>query len=242
MKRFSIIIISLLFIVSAGAQRTFVVLTGISNYGIENANLGNTTKDVKELKQIFDQQNATVSMLTSSNVTHDNIVNKLKAVVLLATEKDNIIFYFSGHGDTGGFISYGLKMFKYSELIEILSKAKTKNVFCFIDACMSGSVSSLLGSTYSYGSNEAKIVFMMSSRADELSSENSWLGNGYFTNAMAKGLRGKADTDGDKKVTLGELFNYVYKDVTNRTHGAKYQQHPQLIGPKGSFNTVLTSW
>ncbi len=243
MRRISFIIAFLLiFIANAGAQRTYALLTGISNYGVAEANLSNTTKDVKELQQIFDKQEASTTVLTSSYANHDNIVNKLNAIVTLAKEEDIIVFYFSGHGDTGGFISYGLELFKYSELVEILSVAKAKNIFCFIDACLSGSVSDLMGTTYSYGSNKSRIVFMMSSRADELSMENTWLGNGFFTKAMAKGLRGKADANGDRKVTVAELFSYIYTDVTNRTKDYKQQQHPQLIGPQSSFTAVLANW
>ncbi len=243
MKRVSIIIALLLvFIVSAEAQRTFALLTGISNYGVEGINLANTTKDVKELQQVFQNQGATVTVLTSKYVTHDEIVTKLNAIISLAQPEDKIIFYFSGHGDTGGFIAYDRQMFKYSELINILATAKTNNVFCFIDACMSGSANDLLGSSFSFGSAQSKIVFFMSSRANEYSMENTWLGNGYFTKALIKGLRGKADENGDKQITVSELFNYVYADVTSRTKNEKEQQHPQLFGPKSRFSEVLAKW
>ncbi len=243
MKRITLIIALLLIVINAGAQHTYVVLAGISNYGREDINLGLSTKDIKDLKNVFDnQEDVTVSMLTSSNVTRDNLVSKLKAVVQLAGEQDKIMFFFSGHGNVGGFNFYNLTLFKYSELISILSKAKTKNIFCFINACMSGSVGELMGSTFSFGSNESKIVFMMSSRAEEYSWEYSVIGNSYFHKALIKGLRGKADSNGDRQITVQELFSYVYKDVTDRTRDAEYQQHPQLIGPKSSFGTVLTKW
>ncbi len=243
MKRLSIIVaLLLIFIVSVEAQRTFVLLTGVSNYREEGVNLANTTKDVKELQQVFAKQGATVTVLTSKYVTHDEIVAKLDAIITLAQPEDKIIFFFSGHGDTGGFIAYGRQMFKYSELINILSTAKTSNIFCFIDACMSGSANDLLGTSFSFSSNEAKVVFFMSSRANEYSMENTWLGNGFFTKALIKGLRGKADENGDKQITVSELFSYIYADVTNRTKDQRYQQHPQLFGPKSRFSDVLAIW
>ena len=35
------------------------------------------------------------------------------------------------------------------------------------------------------------------------------------------------------------MFNYVYKDVLNRS---KNGQHPQLIGPKSMYGKVMTKW
>lgn len=244
MKKTSLIIIMLLAIaIGINAQKTYVLLAGVSNYGNDKVNLRNTTKDVKELKAVFDNQNAVVATVTSKYANHDNIVRKLNAIVQLAKAEDNIIFFFSGHGAPGGFIEYNQTLFKYSELATILSKARTQKVFCFIDACHSGSASQSAGTNYSWGSQgKNKLTFVMACRADELSWENSWLGNGYFSQGLIKGLRGKADTNGDKKITMSELFVYTYKDVTSRTKNSKDAQHPQMFGPKEMFDTVLTKW
>ena len=83
---------------------------------------------------------------------------------------------------------------------------------------------------------------MMASRSNELSWENQWLGNGFFSQAVLKGLRGKADANGDRKITVAELYKYVYADVTERTKSSEAPQHPQLIGPKRHFNVVLSKW
>ena len=245
MKRLSITIILILAVfVGMDAQRTFVLLTGVSNYGDTSSNLHNTTKDVKELALVFKNQNASVTTLTSRYANNDNIKEKLKAIITVAKSDDKIIFYFSGHGMPGGFNTYNKGFFTYTDLIDILSTAKTKNVFCFIDACMSGSVAQAGGGSYAWGqtSTGKMLTFCMSSRADEYSLENLWLGNGFFTQAMIKGLRGMADVNGDKEITLMELYTYIYKDVTTRVGNAEDQQHPQLIGPKSNYGTVLAKW
>jgi len=245
MKRLSITIIMLLtVIIGIDAQRTFVLLTGVSNYGGTEGNLHNTTKDVKELAVVFKNQNASVTTLTSRYANVDNIKQKLNAIITVAKPEDKIIFYFSGHGMPGAFCTYQNNHFPYTDLIDILSAAKTNKVFCFIDACMSGSVAEAGGGSYAWGQTSASkmLTFCMSSRADEYSLENLWLGNGYFTQAMIKGLRGMADANGDKKITLMELYTYIYKDVTTRVGNSKDQQHPQLIGPKSNYGTVLAKW
>ena len=244
MKRILLFIFVTLFTISVNAQKTYALLTGVSSYSNSQANLGNTTKDVKKLKKVFDRQGATVATLTSKYANHDNIVQKLKAIVNLAKSDDMIVFFFSGHGDTGGFFTYELSMFKYKELADILSKAKTKNVFCFIDACMAGSATDDSSGGYGWSDDSKKkgLTFMLSCRADEYSFENDWVGNGFFTKALLKGIRGMSDTNSDRKITLIELFKYVHNDVTARTKDSFQVQHPQLIGPSSTHNVVIAKW
>lgn len=243
MKKLSLIIILFLSFACVNAQRTYALLAGVSNYGNEETNLHNTTKDVKELRQVLKNQKAVVSVVTSRYATYDNIKEKLNTILKVAKAEDNIIFYFSGHGSEGNIVVYGPEYFQYSELVSTLSTAKTNKVFIFIDACKSGSVASSAGSGYSLGQQSGnKLTFFMSSRSDEFSLENQWLGNGFFTQALIKGLRGKADSNGDRKITVAELYQYIYRDVTKRTSTGSDHQHPQLIGPKSNFNVVLAKW
>lgn len=243
MKKLTTILILLAInITSIHAQKTYALLSGVSNYRDEQANLYNTTKDVKELKKVLEHQNAIATVVTSKYANRENIKKKLNAIVRLAQPNDKILFFFSGHGDTGGFITSDRSMFRYQELVDILKKAKAQNIIIFIDACMSGSAKRISRNNFGIGNNYPNITFVASSDDGELSGENNWIGNGYFTQALLKGLRGKSDKNSDRQVTLIELFSYIYQDVTNRTKGNEYEQHPQLIGPKSMYNLVLTRW
>lgn len=243
MKKLTMIITMLMLVaISIQAQKTYVLLAGVSNYGVDSINLKNTTKDVKNLKTVLEKQNFTCAMITSKNANHDNIVKKLNAIVKLAKANDRIVFYFSGHGTPGGFVPSDRSLFNYQELVNILSKAKAQNVYCFIDACMSGSVKLISANNFGIGSGNPKICFMTSSDATELSGEDLWIGHGFFTKSLLKGLRGMSDKDGDKGITLNELFNYVYKDVVYRTKSYEHPQHPQLICPFSMKSTKLTQW
>ena len=243
MKRIALFFIAALISIGINAQKTYALLTGISNYGFDGLNLRNTTKDVKQLKKILDQQDMIVTTLTSKYATRENMEKKLNAIIQLAKPEDRIIFFFSGHGNTGSFLAYGPQSFSYRELMSFFAKAKAKEVFCFIDACMSGSAGEIFEYDWSNDPNIHKgVTFFMSSRAEEYSTENNWIGHGFFTQALLKGLRGKADKNGDRNVTVIELFNYIYNDVTARTHDYEQIQHPQLIGPGSSHNTILTNW
>lgn len=238
MKKLILCIAIILMPMLTVAQTTYVLSTGVSNYGNPQANLRNTTKDAKAFAALYKKQpNTKVSVVTSSKATKANILKYLNAIKTLAKPEDKVIFFFSGHGDTDCFIAYD-GGFYYRDLINTLRQMKTNKVFVFIDACLSGSVQSSASEFQWTGENGGAVSFMMSSRASEYSYENQWLNNGYFTQALLLALRGKGDTDGNKKITLIEAFKYVHKDVTAR----ESNQHPQLIANKSLYNEVLISW
>ena len=81
-------------------------------------------------------------------------------------------------------------------------------------------------------------VIEILSISSETSSESPLVGSGLMTNGIMKGLRGKADSDGDKNITAIELFKYIHKDV--QLHNKR--QHPQLVTSKALYNNVLMSW
>jgi len=220
------------------AQKTYVLSTGVSNYGDVEVNLGNTTKDAKAFAALFkSQKQTTVSLLTSAHANRANIKEHLEAIAKLATAEDKVMFFFSGHGNTGCFFAYD-GAFYYTELLSILRTMKAKGIYVFVDACMSGSVSDN-ATNYDWSTNRSpSIALMMSSRANEYSIENRLLDHGFFTQALLKALKGKSDTNRDRRITLMEAFKYVHKDITDRTPN----MHPQLIASSELFDTVLTQW
>ena len=53
---------------------------------------------------------------------------------------------------------------------------------------------------------------------------------GLFSYWLMKGLEGDADTNKDKKITTGELHEYVTKQVGPMAQRRNRQQDPQLMG------------
>ena len=238
--------------IGANAQKTYVLLAGVSKYAAESAELSYTSKDVKELRAIFKRQGYVVTTLTSKYVVRSQISEKIAAIARLAKPEDKVIFCFSGHGSPGGIVMQDLSLLAYHELVNMLLQVKARQIVCFIDACHSGSVTSDVTGSYTWSDEVGKhgISFVMGCRAEEYSYENGWLGNGMLTQALKKGLRGMADGwaeaggrgPKDKKITLIELYNYIYNDVTVHTATYEQVQHPQLIGPGSAHSTVITQW
>jgi uncharacterized caspase-like protein len=64
------------------------------------------------------------------------------------------------------------------------------------------------------------------------------MSNGVFTTYLLGGLRGKADVDSNRKITAKELFNYVSKNVSDKTNG---KQHPVMWG-RFRDDMVVMEW
>lgn len=225
--------------------RTFVLIAGVSNYENEQVNLAQTTKDAKAFKKVMDSQTKDIILLTSKYASKTNILNKMTVICNKARSTDRIIFFFSGHGMPGGICTSTEDVISYTELVNLLSTSQAHEKICFIDACHSGSVANekafssknLSLSTLSKGKSDQ--IYFVGCRGDEYSIENNWVGAGFFSQALIKGLRGKSDTNENKEITVIELFKYIYKDVVKRS---KYGQHPQLIAPKNMYETIVATW
>ena len=63
--------------------------------------------------------------------------------------------------------------------------------------------------------------------------------HGLFTYFLLKGLRGDADIDKDKKLTLFELSKYIKTKVSSYALNADREQTPQL---QGDENKVLVEF
>ena len=126
---------------------------------------------------------------------------------------------------------------QYDTLYDIIDNSKAKQKICIIDACYSGGMIAMKGldampsTAKIYYDNlkgkKAGTAIITSSKKEEVSIENSGLRQGIFSHYWIKGLKGYADENDDKIVTISEAFNYVQRSVKNYT--ADFQT-PQLDG------------
>ncbi len=249
MKRIiSLCLISLLCL-SLSAQKTYAVITGVSNYEGTVNDLTQSSKDAKNLSTLYKSKGAHVTLLTSKYATREKVIETIRKIASVAKPTDHIVFSYSGHGMPNMLCTYSENqspMLSYSELFTELDKCQAADIVCYVDACFSGTASSnLYSKDFSDDSWKNIIkanphyVLFLSSRDDELSIESPLVGAGFFTRSILKGLRGKSDVNGDRQVTVKELFTYLYKDV--QLHSNK-KQHPQLVTSSTLHDTVLMSW
>lgn len=222
MKRLSLFLVSVLFWAGTYAQKTYVLVTAVSSYQDSRNNVTQTTKNAKSFAAKMKTQTPDVSILTSSYANHDNVLAKLRAICRAAKSTDRIIFFFAGHGgvdnmQTGCIYAYDEPIF-YSELMSVLKESKCKEKFLLIEACHSGS------SLTSY--IDPGVTCLASSRMNEYSYYHDLIGAGYFSQAVLLGLQGKADYDSNKRISISELYRFVYEHVVGKSNR---MQHPQLI-------------
>lgn len=239
-----ILLTALVLLVTAFAidARTYVLVSGVSNYAKRGLKpLTQSTKDAKSMWNLMKSRYPDTSLLTGENANHQKVAGMLTKLASAAGPDDQIFFFFSGHGGKGVFCLSDENM-TYTELITILSKSKCKQIVVLIDACHSGSMADAITQLKAKGVYKGNIACIVSSRASETSIEAPVTGSGFLAQGLIKGLRGKADGNGDKKLTLQELFNYTFNDVTTRASRFDASQHPQLITPASLKNMVLWTW
>ncbi len=181
-----------------------------------------------------------VKVLIDENATHDNILAAMRDTYAQADENDVILFYFSGHGLPGAFLPVDYdgseQALKHDEVHEALQLSRSRHKLVIADACHSGSLAARSG-----GSNEqlltdyysalhnasSSTALMMSSKGEEISMEDGGLRSGVFSHYLIRGMKGEADANHDRIVSIQELFAYVHREVRGYTGNI---QTPTLTG------------
>ncbi len=239
--RRAILIFTLLFALPLLAEaKIYLVSVGISDYPGRNMDLNLPARDAQTITWLY-SRNASMQycQLLNENATKEKIIAAMGQVFTKAQTDDIVVFFYSGHGYENGFRVYDDNL-RYDEIRQVMALSKSKNKMIFADACLSGGLRTESRETTNSGNNirNSNIMLFLSSRGNEYSYENSSLNNGYFTLYLQQGLRGGADTNGDRVITARELFQFVHKNVVNATGG---EQHPVMWG-NFSDNMPVLKW
>jgi len=143
--------------------------------------------------------------------------------------------------------------FSLNKLYADLGKLKARSVTVIMDACFSGgSRRSEAYATKSIANqklvmidetemeqpwlNDPNFRVFTSSRGDQTSLGYDRSRSGLFTYYLAIGLQGEADKDGNGKVEMNELVDYVSEQVNNASDGA---QTPQFYGDRNFLWEII---
>ena len=90
----------------------------------------NDKKMLKGLKEVMATQTKDITLLTSSNVTRANVLEKLSAICNRAQKMTVSYFFYSGHGMPGAICGYDAAI-SYEDIVALLegSLAKEKILF-----------------------------------------------------------------------------------------------------------------
>lgn len=192
-------------------------------------------------------------LLANEDATTTKIRDALTSFVARAEANDVLLIFFAGHGAHDPAAQQNVYIITHDTSVNEMSQTaismqdlsryidtnvKSKQLILLLDACHSAGVSS--AGVRSLANNLSNLYFrtllydekgraiITSSDINEVSIEsNKWgKGHGVFTYYLLEGLKGKADMNSDRLVSVGELFRYVRHKVQSDTD---YQQNPRLL-------------
>ncbi len=210
----------------AAHAKVYLVSVGIADYPGTVNDLRLPADDANLVAWLYSQNTSVeYKLLLNSQATLSNIVNAMQTVFAKAGANDIVVFFFSGHGYPGGFVSYDGYL-DYAKVRKAMSMSKSKRKMIFADACFAGKMTTK-GRDASSKEKKADVLLFLSSRSNETSIEKKTMKNGVFTTCLTNGLRGAADTNHDRTITAKELYDYVHEKVIKCTSG---EQHPVMWG------------
>lgn len=181
-----------------------------------------------------------LQILIDEDATRNKVLGALENIFLKAGRNDLVMLYFSGHGLQGSFLPSDFDGFNnkilHEEINSIFQRSQAKYKLCIADACHSGSLLAMKGAstkstTEKYYETLAQsspgTALILSSKSNETSLESSGLRQGVFSHFLIRGLKGEADGNYDKIVTIQELFDYT--DYNVRTYTGS-RQSPVIKG------------
>ena len=264
MKKLIIITIALLCLSQAFAAAIDENTSGVDRYAIYiGSNKGgkgreqllyagsdaqNFQKAMSEIGGVSDANSFILIDPTKESI--DDTLDKISKKILNSqshAKRSEFIFYYSGHSDENSLL-LGDIPYDYSALKAAITNVPSDIHVVILDSCYSGNFIRTKGGQKRkpFLIDDSSVVtghaYLSSSSTNEYSQESDEIESSYFTNAMITGLRGAADTSGDNKVTLNELYSYAFNDTLSKTEDSKAgPQHPNFnITLVGSGDLVLS--
>jgi hypothetical protein len=168
------------------------------------------------------------------------------------TPESSVIVYIAGQvktapsGETflvpyeGG--QSAARLYPMKDLLAALGRLKARQIVLIFD----GSVSKLddaqaKGKDPQWGQSGRNIVRLIGTTGFQGSLEPEKLHHGLFTYFLLRGLRGEADSNRDRDVTLGEMAGFLRKAVPDAARqGFNHNQQPLVIPSIQSGSQLAT--
>ncbi len=240
---------------SGQPTRRLGIFIGANNGGRERAVLRYAVSDAQSVSWIFASmggigQSDNVLLVEPSvrdiNRQLDNF-EKITAQAKQNSQRTELVFYYSGHSDENG-IFLNRERYGYQELRARINSVQADMRIVILDSCSSGAMTRVKGGVktqpflFDNSVSAEGYAILTSSSHDEVSQESDSIASSYFTHSLRAGLRGAADSVGDGRVTLNELYRFAYTETLANTETSVYgAQHPSYdIQISGSGDVVLT--
>ena len=193
-----------------------------------------------------------IKLLTDTKANRVDLLQAMRS--WMRTEvingKSDVYIFFAGHGlsSPDGSKTYLLPADGDRDLLDetsilrddLIASAKgAKTITMFLDTCYSGGTRTnevLLADARPIAivpdksALPSNVTVLAAASGAQLSSTYEAAQQGLFRYWLMKGLEGDADANKDKKITTGELHEYVARQVGPMAQRRNRQQDPQLMG------------
>ena len=236
-----------------GTRRIAFVI-GVNDGGRERARLRYAGSDAKALSKVLSELGGVAHedrlILDDPDVNglrrgFEKVAAKVRAAQAQG-DRVELLFYYSGHSDETGLL-IGEELVGYRKLREMIDALPADVRIAILDSCASGAFTRLKGGKkrepFLVGGPTVKgHAFLTSSSADEAAQESDRIRGSFFTHYLVTGLRGAADINRDRLVTLNEAYQFAFDETLARTEGTRGgPQHAAYeIQLAGSGDLVMT--
>lgn len=186
-------------------------------------------------------------ILDSDAATARRTLDDVRAAIAAAEGSTALVVYYSGHADATALHMAGSHL-SFDTLRRLVQDNPASLRLLVVDACRSGGVSRVKGGgaveTFAVTAPGEAVpegfAVLTSSAAGESSQESDHLGASFFSHHLVAGIRGAADRDDDRRVTLSEAYDYAYSQTVRSSGRTLQRQHPTYaFGFKGKGGLVL---
>ena len=218
--------------------RRFVLLAGVDDGGPTRTKLRYAATDARAMGRVLQTMGGVaaediVFVSTANRAAFDaafaDIEQRLRAGTTPGVRRE-LLVYYSGHSDEDG-LMVGRDRVGYDELRARVQKAPAELRVVILDSCASGAFTRRKGGVkrapflMDASTDMRGHAFLTSSAADERAQESDRISASYFTYYLVSGLRGAADVNQDKRVTLQEAYQFASQETLARTE--RSQAGPQ---------------
>lgn len=239
---------------AANTIERFLLVAGANDGGQDRATLRYANQDAQSFSRVLTEM---------GGVPNENVIflrnpstNELKSGFSRLTtqlqnapsdSKKEVLVYYSGHADENGLLLSG-KSFPWQDFRKMVDALPAQVKITVLDACASGTITRLKGGQrqpaflMDVSTDMKGYAFITSSSENEVAQESDRIGGSYFTQSLVTGLRGAADLNHDKKVTLGEAYQFAFNETMQRTQSTSGgTQHPARdMKLSGTGDVIMT--
>lgn len=228
--------------------RRYAVVIGVSRYRDPRLRLKYADKDAESFRDFLLDPNGggvqpeNLRFLENEDASFAGIRSALFDFLIKPGPDDLAIIYFAGHGtpdrrrpdnyyllgydtDLENLASTSVPMWDFPTLFE---RTLRSNVVTLVDACHSAAIGQTMPNLINdrwattTGRNPHRAIITASNVAETSGEDAKWGGgHGVFTWFLLRGLQGEADANHDHQVSVGELFDFIHRQVVAETVGAQ---------------------